>query len=155
MAISVFEAAKALGDYSQWKITNLKMQKMLYFAHMFFLGRTGQPLIKEEFEAWDYGPVIPALYSKTSFFGSENIGDIFSDIKLDPLSNTKEYEVLKETAETLLSRPTSQLVNITHHEKGAWAKNYKPNIKGLKIPNKDILLEYQTLYADMQNSESN
>jgi uncharacterized phage-associated protein len=145
MTITVPQAAKALGTYSNWSITNLQMQKMLYFAHMFFLGRTQTPLIDEEFEAWNYGPVIPSLYKKVRFFGSDNIVDIFHGPSSFP--STPEYQILKEAADSLAHRPASQLVNITHHQYGAWAKHYRPNIKGIKIPNPDILAEYNQLYA--------
>lgn len=145
MTISVPQAAKALGTYSGWTISNLQMQKMLYFAHMFFLGRTGEPLVDENFEAWNYGPVLPSLYKKVRFFGSDNIVDVFSGSSTFP--NTPEYNILQEAAQSLAHRPASHLVNITHHQSGAWAKHYRANVRGIKIPNQDILEEYRILYA--------
>jgi uncharacterized phage-associated protein len=43
-------------------ISNLALQKLLYFAHGHFLIRTGKPLVQGAFEAWTYGPVHPAVY---------------------------------------------------------------------------------------------
>lgn len=43
-------------------ISNLALQKLLYFAHGHFLIRTGKPLVQGAFEAWKYGPVHPAVY---------------------------------------------------------------------------------------------
>ena len=43
-------------------ISNLALQKLLYFAHGHFLLRTGEPLVQGVFEAWTYGPVHPAVY---------------------------------------------------------------------------------------------
>ena len=62
MAIDTFQAAKYLAKKSGWKYTNLELQKLLYIAHMIHLGKTGEPLFEDAFEAWNYGPVIPGLY---------------------------------------------------------------------------------------------
>ena len=43
-------------------VSNLALQKLLYFAHAHFLIRTGHPLVQGGFEAWTYGPVHPAVY---------------------------------------------------------------------------------------------
>lgn len=44
------------------KLSNLALQKLLYFAHGQYLIRTGNPLLDGCFEAWTYGPVHPAVY---------------------------------------------------------------------------------------------
>jgi uncharacterized phage-associated protein len=51
----------------------MKLQKLLFFTHADFLIRTGRPLIKQEFEAWDYGPVIPSLYREFKKFKDQPI----------------------------------------------------------------------------------
>lgn len=48
----------------------MKLQKLVYYAHGWYAGYTGQPLIDEEIEAWPYGPVIPSLYYEFKRFGS-------------------------------------------------------------------------------------
>lgn len=45
-------------------ITNLKLQKLLYYAQGAHLAIHGEALFDEDFYAWTYGPVIPSLYSK-------------------------------------------------------------------------------------------
>jgi len=45
-------------------ITQLKLQKLVYYADAWFLANFDKPLIKEDFEAWAHGPVVPALYAK-------------------------------------------------------------------------------------------
>lgn len=42
--------------------TPLQIQKLLYFAHGWMLGWHDRPLIDEEFETWQYGPVVPSVY---------------------------------------------------------------------------------------------
>jgi uncharacterized phage-associated protein len=44
------------------RITNLALQKLLYFAHALFLQEHNRPLVSGYFEAWEFGPVHPAAY---------------------------------------------------------------------------------------------
>lgn len=73
-------------------ITNLKAQKLLYYAQGVLLARTGKPLFEDDFVAWQHGPVIPDLYRELKSFGSSQIKldddldlDIFSDQQMDLL----------------------------------------------------------------------
>jgi uncharacterized phage-associated protein len=54
-------------------VTNLALQKLLYFAHAIFLIETEQPLVSGHFEAWKYGPVHPNVYSAFKSTGSTPI----------------------------------------------------------------------------------
>lgn len=45
-------------------ITNLKLQKLVYYAQGFSLALCGRPLFAERIEAWQHGPVCPALFAK-------------------------------------------------------------------------------------------
>src|SRR6266478_7178139 len=51
-----------LADQQSTPVTNLVLQKLLYFAHARFLIATEKPLLTGYFEAWRYGPVHPAVY---------------------------------------------------------------------------------------------
>ena len=70
MAIDVFVAAKTLGIECGWCVSNLKMQKILYLAHLDYMGKNNERLVESSFEAWDYGPVQPELYHKLKRFGA-------------------------------------------------------------------------------------
>ncbi|MDR1297685.1 MAG: DUF4065 domain-containing protein [Deltaproteobacteria bacterium] len=48
--------------------TNLKLQKLVYYAQGFNLAALGCPLFDEEPEAWDHGPVSPDPYEKYGHF---------------------------------------------------------------------------------------
>ncbi|WP_430475908.1 type VI toxin-antitoxin system SocA family antitoxin [Thalassospira lucentensis] len=55
------------------QVTNLALQKLLYFAHGAFLIREKKPLVSGYFEAWTYGPVHPAVYKSFKSAGSSPI----------------------------------------------------------------------------------
>jgi uncharacterized phage-associated protein len=52
------------GDADGIEISPMKLQKLLFFLHADFLVKYGRALIKQEFEAWNHGPVIPSLYQE-------------------------------------------------------------------------------------------
>lgn len=54
-------------------ISNLKLQKVLYFIQAEFLVDINKPCFFEEIEAWDFGPVVPTVYRKYKIYGSANI----------------------------------------------------------------------------------
>lgn len=45
-----------------YPVDPMKLQKLVYYAHAWWLAQTGQPLFEEDVEAWPWGPVIRNLY---------------------------------------------------------------------------------------------
>lgn len=143
MAVSALSAAKRVCELSGWQLSNLSLQKILYIAHLIYLGRRNEPLFDETFQAWNYGPVLPSVYHKAKIFGSDPVRNVFHSVP--NLEEGPEADVLAETVEKLSNKSPSQLVAITHWDKGAWAKHYMPGMN-MVIPNDDVLREYQDRY---------
>lgn len=141
MTVSIFATAEYMGKRSGWTLSHLEMQKMLYVAHMFHLGRHGNPMIRGNFEAWEYGPVHPALYHSLKIFGSSPVTFV-SPKDETRLSGTKSG-LIDEVHDALSDARPGQLVAITHWDEGAWAKNYNHGVRGIPIPNEDIIEEYK------------
>jgi uncharacterized phage-associated protein len=51
-------------------ITNLKLQKLLYYAQGFYIALYDGPLFSDDLEAWTYGPVVPDIYHQYKRYGS-------------------------------------------------------------------------------------
>lgn len=60
-------------DQDGIQITNLALQKLLYFAHGLYLTQTKKPLVSGHFEAWQYGPVHPSAYRAFKAAGAHPI----------------------------------------------------------------------------------
>lgn len=73
-------------------ITNLKLQKLVYYAQGFHLALFDEPLFEEPIEAWAHGPVVPELYQ------------IYRDHKANPIPTPEEFdpEVIEEAVRSLL-----------------------------------------------------
>src|SRR4051794_25170043 len=55
-------------DSKRFDVTNLKLNKILFFLHAFHLVRNSRPLIKNHFEAWEHGPVVRVVYHEFKLF---------------------------------------------------------------------------------------
>lgn len=141
MAIRLTDAAYRMCEATDWSVSPLTLQKLLYLAHMQYLGETGEPLIPEQFEAWDYGPVVPELYHEIKGFGRGKVKDVFFGAR--NLDGTKEAKTIDYVGQTLKNARPGALVDFTHHKDGAWAKNYVPGSRGCVISSQDILDEYR------------
>lgn len=145
MTISTFEAAKKICHLSNWGITNLKLQKVLYLTHMMYMGKNGsQPLISDYFRAWDYGPVVPELYHEVKMYGNKPIRSGF--YRTPVVEGIPEAEEIEKACSFLLNQTASRLVDFTHRTGGAWQKSYAPGQKNIIIPNNDIIQEYRDLF---------
>lgn len=52
-------------------ISNLKLQKLVYYAQGFSIALFDEPLFDDPIEAWDYGPVVSALYQSYKTYKSD------------------------------------------------------------------------------------
>lgn len=55
------------------EISNLKLQKMVFYCQAYHIARYRERLIDNQFEAWRHGAVLPALYDDYSYLGYSNI----------------------------------------------------------------------------------
>ena len=127
-------------------VTNLALQKLLYFAHGHFLIRTGTPLVQGAFEAWRYGPVHPAVYQAFKGEGDRPImiravgRNVMTGQERD-LEVPDDAEVRKQLREVLNAYgrlSPGRLVQISHAPRGPWAtvvnKSKTTVALGLRIP---------------------
>jgi uncharacterized phage-associated protein len=142
MAARLDTVCRQICNLSDWRISNLQLQKILYLAQMYYMGRNNsRRLVDTFFEAWDYGPVAPDLYHKVKLFGSDPVEDIFYQARVFRDDDDRKL-VLDEVCADLLKRTPGELVDLTHWEDGAWARHYRPGVKRIPIPDSDIYREY-------------
>ena len=141
--IGCVQAGRELCRLSAETLTQLKMQKILYYAHMIHLGKRTAPLIRNTFLAWKHGPVALGLYEHVKEYGAEEIPlDAFKEIiDLGKMENYEaEAESLQETYGKLKDFSASRLVNASHNRNGAWHKTLR--MGKVEIPDDFIEEEY-------------
>lgn len=113
------DLAQKQSDHDQGDLmTNLRLQKLLYFAQGWHLAIFNQPLFEDDLQAWPYGPVVPSVYNELSRFGKSGIPSIIS-IQRDKFTND-EYDLLFDIAEEYGRFSTSELVGISHEKGSPW-----------------------------------
>src|SRR6266478_1478173 len=96
------------GHRSECPITNLALQKLLYFAHGLFLIERKRPLVSGYFEAWKLGPVHPAAYQAFKSAGDKPITFRASRLnlltgELSPIPPPSEPDVRQHIARIMSS----------------------------------------------------
>ena len=95
-------------------ISNLKLQKLLYYAQGFHLAMFDEPIFPEQIEAWTHGPVVPDVYRAYRQYGSENI-PAPTDLD-DSLYDERTREFLNEVYSVYGQFSAWKLRNMTHDE---------------------------------------
>lgn len=95
-------------------ITNLKLQKLLYYAQGLHVAMNGEVLFDDPIEAWDLGPVVPNVYHKTK------------TNKADPIARPEDFDrdqyapEIREFLDAIMSAygqyAASKLSEMTHRE---------------------------------------
>ena len=135
--------ANSLPDNS---IDNLKLNKLLYFAQGWHMVKLHKPLFMDEIEAWDYGPVIPAVYHAFKCCGANPIEE--------PLDKFDEKRLSEDTLSLLLDvyneygRYTGwALKDLTHQPDTPWSKVYERGMNR-RISQEDIEAYFKTQKLD-------
>lgn len=114
-------------------MTNMKLQKMMYYQQGFHLAYLGTPLFEDTIEAWMYGPVIPAIYDIYSSYGMNGIpGDRNNVVSL---TAPQEEALFNEVFRVYSAYSAVRLMEMTHMET-PWKTT--PVGKGNVIENKKI-----------------
>lgn len=93
-------------------MSNMKLQKMLYYQQGYHLAVFDEPLFEEKIEAWMYGPVVPCVFEEYKNNGRKGIeynGDVIT-------LQDEEEELFCEVFETYAKYSAYGLSNMTHNE---------------------------------------
>lgn len=146
---AVARTAIDLATQQGLSVSNLKLQKLLYFAHGLALAKYGTPLIKgEKFEAWKYGPVLESLYHNLKVFGPSMIGPndgFVAQWKPLPDDAENERKALASTLAQLGSLSGGKLINISHDPRGPWHAVFNATTKNITIEDDRIKSYFDTI----------
>lgn len=109
--------ARAYNSEVEELMSNMKLQKMLYYEQGFHLAKFGTPLFDDEIEAWMYGPVVPKVYNHYKENGSMGIVPNGEVVELQ----AEEEDLFEEVFDVYGAYSASGLVKLTHQEK-PWKK---------------------------------
>ena len=121
-------------------MTNLRLNKLLYFAQVISMLEHGQPLFDDDFAAWDLGPVIPSIYRCYKQYGDRPIP---TPEALDySVFTLEEIRLLFDVSEHFKNQSTSALVDYSHVKDGPWWENHRKSNMAT-IPKEEMLSYYK------------
>ena len=145
-------------DKSGPSITPMKITKLVYLAHGWFLGFHKQPLIIEDVQAWRFGPVIPPVYHAFKRFGADQIPSSgrAREFDLDNGDFSKCSAEIESHAKNLIHKVVDvygvlsafQLSDITHREGTPWSGVYIDGARDTVIPNLIIQNHYEKIISE-------
>jgi uncharacterized phage-associated protein len=138
VSISALAVAKyflALPTDDSGELTsNLKLQKLLYYAQGCWVAVHGQssPLFRDTIYAWKHGPVVKTVYNHYAKFGANAL-----PAETMPSLNVAIEAYLNEVHRIFGKFSAWKLRDMTHREP-PWKNNYKPNVNDIVIPLADL-----------------
>lgn len=93
-------------------ITNLKLQKVLYYIQGYFCREFGHFAFDDDIYCWKYGPVVPSVYYEFNFNGAQQLVCKSVNLCLTEI----EIKLIDNIICHCKSLSSSQLVEKTHHE---------------------------------------
>ena len=148
------DVARYIIQYSNdrnYGVSNLRLQKLLYFVQAVSLAYSDQGCFEDEIEAWELGPVVPAVYREYKCYGNGSIptsdilvadgGNIW-EVRREKFNKDvlpkKTQEVVRQIVERFSQRSTTGLVDLTHNQR-PWMDAHS---RGEKVITRESIKEY-------------
>ncbi|MGX7681869.1 Panacea domain-containing protein [Jatrophihabitans sp. DSM 45814] len=131
-ALTIAKWFIAWAESEEADLSNLKLQKLLYYAQGHHLAMHDTPLFSDNIQAWIHGPVVPDVYREYKRYESADVhldsNDDFQWVQVDPQTT----DLLIKTWNTYGGYAAWTLRNMTHNE-APWADVFDFNTRGAVI----------------------
>ena len=136
-------------------LTQLRLYKLLYFAHGWHLVERGRPLVWNSFEAWEMGPVIKVVRDNFAPYKEKSIDRFCSmfdfrkgeEVELPHRLREEEEKFVSGVIEAYRKYSAIELSLITHASGSSWDAIWKARTPigrfGLRIRDDEILTDLQ------------
>jgi uncharacterized phage-associated protein len=105
------EVDRRAGD----SITNLKLQKLVYYAQAWSVTLLGRPLFFEAVEAWAHGPVVDVVYQEYKGHGYDGLPRSRRKPRFEP-----EERVVLEDVLAVYGEHSAKFLEALTHSEGPW-----------------------------------
>ena len=127
-----------LQHYMDSTISNLKLQKLMYYAQGFHLALFDAPLFDDTLEAWLHGPVVPSVYH--AFKKHEKAPIPCTDESACMRLESDEFDLVREVFDVFGRYSAWSLREMTHAEP-PWMNHEK---SAGTIPSEELKTYFKT-----------
>ena len=160
-AIVIANEIIKLANAENQGITPMKLQKVLYLANGIYVKRRGEKLIKEKFEAWDYGPVVKSVYNLYRQYGASNIKQPIDDIiptggyssasSASFVVEDADLAIIKEAWNNAKNLDAFTLSAWSHNKNSPWDKAYNATPRDPYISDNEIKEYFDRVIPDNEH----
>ena len=136
-----------LAEASGKTLTPMQVIKLVYLCHGWLLGLLGLPLIRENVEAWRYGPVIPDLYKAVRQYRSDPVQGPLRDAGNDAVFDEAERDIVAQVFQVYGDDSGIALSRLTHAPGTPWHITWNSEGQNSIISN-DLIQEH---FASLAN----
>lgn len=145
LAIANYFIKKSLESGTE--MTSMKLIKLVYISHGWYLALSGEPLLAEGIQAWKYGPVVSSVYQETKRYGTGQISTLLFDSEGNyPMPTSSEICTFLDKIWQLYGRFTGlQLSALTHEAGTPWYMTWNElggNRRSSAIIGNDLIEEH-------------
>ncbi len=105
-----------------------KLNRLVYLVQAEAIATTGEPLFEDRIEAWQCGPVVPAVIHAFGEWGDTAITEPIEHVEVKP----DAARLIDSVAEKYGSLSAFDLVSLVRRPGGAWAAAYRPYRPGFE-----------------------
>lgn len=110
-------------------ISNLQLQKILYYIQKDFLSRKNVAAFSDDIEAWQFGPVVPDVYYYYCGYGAMPISFSRERFDIEPVDK-KAVDAIVESKRSL--DPWTMVAEI-RNANDAWIQSYKNGLSNREV----------------------
>lgn len=121
-------------------ISNLQLQKILYYVQAAFLTQRMCALFRDDIEAWQFGPVVRNVYREYCGYGA---AAIYERKKPEKTFSVEEKSLIDQVVAKKLNMTPWKLVEDTHAKGKPWDLIYQGGAGKMQIIPKEVIAEYE------------
>lgn len=152
-----------MADDQQLPLTQMSVLKLIYFAHGWYLAAQDRPLIEQDFEAWQHGPVVKVVRDEFKTFEDRPITaraykrDVVSGRRLEVSARLAEADAVfvKGVFDAYHVFDAWQLSALTHEKGSPWDRVWNASEPfgrlALRLRNADIRDHFAALTRRLPN----
>lgn len=141
------------------ELTPLQIIKLTYFCHGWSLAFYDEPLIYQNVEAWENGPVVYDVYRALKYSGREPVGELIRGVKPQQLS-PKAIDMIDFVYNHYGQMSGAQLWNWTHEPGTPWHDVWNDDVQKQWVEQSiptyikdDLIADYFRGFVDKVKSE--
>lgn len=111
-------------EQEEVELTQLKLQKLLYYCQGYHLAMTGNPLFPEPIQAWTHGPVVAQVYDSYLEKNKGGVYNIFEPVAGCENALTPEQEDICDEVLSVRGQFSAWKLRDMTHEEWPWKEAY-------------------------------